>query len=231
MPDLLGFGRSPKPDGSYTIGDHLAALRRTMIHLWVGDQPFVIVGHSLGSILAVEYASRYPAEIAGLVLLSLPCYQSKEEAQAYIIEHGQWMARVTVLNGGIAHLVHLVVATLRPLLRFVVRHSPSGLPPEVAEDALSHTWPSYSGTLEHCILSHDLTPALRQLPDIPILAIHGRDDPSAPVGPVQLLATTRSAMHLVLLPDGHHVFLTEDEACLAAMERFIFDLPSHQPRA
>jgi pimeloyl-ACP methyl ester carboxylesterase len=129
----------------------------------VDDQPLVLIGHSLGAILAVEYASRFPAEVSGLVLISLPRYQSKEEAQAYIIEHGQWMAHVTVRNGGIAHLVHLFVAAIRPILRLLVRCIPSDVPPDVAEDALSHTWSSYSRTLEHCILSHDLTPALRAL--------------------------------------------------------------------
>ncbi len=225
MPDLLGFGRSPKPDGAYTIEEHLASLRATLNRLWVGDQLLVIVGHSLGGILAVEYASRFPAEVAALVLISLPLYQSKAEAQAYIMEHGQWMARVTVLNGGIAHLVHLFVATFRPLLRFLVRHIRSGLPPKVAEDALSHTWPSYSGTLDHCILSHELTPALRRLSAIPILAIHGEEDPSAPAGAVQALAASKDTMRLVLLPGGHHVFLTEHAACLNAITQFLTALP------
>ena len=57
------------------------------------------------------------------------------------------------------------------------------------------------------------------------------DAADEPLRLVARRAAARGAMHLVLLPDGHHVFLTEDEACLAAMERFIFDLPSHQPRA
>lgn len=228
MPDLLGFGHSPKPAGAYTVEDHLVALRTTLALHRVADQRFVMVGHSLGAILAVEYASRFPEQVAGLVLISLPLYQRKDEAQAYIIEHGQWMARVTVLNGRIAHLVHLCVATFRPVLRYLVRHVDSGLPPDVAEDALLHTWRSYSGTLEQCILSHNLNPALRDLPTIPILAIHGNDDPSAPVGPMQMLAATRPGMRLIRLPGGHHVFLTEQAACLTAIDRFVADLPSQR---
>src|SRR5262245_7544976 len=71
MPDLLGFGRSPKPDIDYTVDDHLAALREMLSRLGVVDRPLVILGHSLGAILAAEYAARYPNDVAGLILLGL----------------------------------------------------------------------------------------------------------------------------------------------------------------
>ena len=70
-PDLLGFGRSPKPPLSeYAPADHLAALRpalRARI-----DGPFSLLGHSLGSLLALHYAAAYPADVRALILVSLP---------------------------------------------------------------------------------------------------------------------------------------------------------------
>ena len=221
MPDLLGFGRSPKPDLAYTVEDHLMALRATVARLCLTEQPIFLVGHSLGAILAVEYAARFPAHVRGLVLLSLPAYQSKEEAQAYIIEHGEWMAHATVLNSGVAHGLHLVVATFRPLIALLARSLTRDLPSAVAEDSVHHSWRSYSGTLEHCVLSHDIMPALTALTALPILALHGDADPAAPLAAVRSLAVQFPTIALHTLPGKHHIFLTQNGACIAAIQSYL----------
>lgn len=225
MPDLLGFGRSPKPEIAYTIDDHIAALARTLDRLRLTGQPIVLVGHSLGAILAVEYAARFIGHVRGLVLLALPVYQSKAEAQAYIIEHGDWMARITVLNGGVAHGVHTLAATFRPLIALLARRFASGFPPDIAGDVLTHTWASYSGTLAHCVLSHDIMPSLITLTQMRILALHGDADPAAPLTAVQSLSRQMPNIVLQTLPGAHHLFLTRHRACLAAIEDFLATLP------
>lgn len=231
MPDLLGFGRSPKPDLAYTIEDHLAALQATITRLCLTEQPIFLVGHSLGAILAVEYAARFPDHVRGLILLSLPAYQSEEEAQAYIIEHGEWMARATVLNGGAAHGLHLVVATFRPLVALLARSLARDLPPAVAEDSVHHTWRSYSGTLEHCVLSHDIMPALAALATLPILALHGNADPAAPLAAVQSIAVQFPSITLRVLPGKHHLFLTQNCACIAAIQSYLAARQIAEPSA
>src|SRR5688572_30395094 len=56
--DLLGFGGSPAPEGAgYTIEEHVAALRRTVRKLRL--RQFVLVGHSLGALIAARYAATY----------------------------------------------------------------------------------------------------------------------------------------------------------------------------
>jgi len=221
MPDLLGFGRSPKPDVAYTIEDHLAALHRTLDRLSLTDRPMIVIGHSLGAILAAEYAARYPAHVRGLVLISLPSYRSRVEAQAYIIEHGEWMARATVLNGGVAHSLHLVLATFRPLVALLAGRLSHTVPAAVAEDSVAHTWHSYSRTLEHCVLSHTILPALTALGTLPILALHGDADPAAPLAAVQSLASQVPTITLRILPGTHHIFLTQNSACLAAIQSYL----------
>lgn len=72
--DLLGFGESPAPpDATYTIGEHVAALRRTLDALRL-RRPFVLVGHSMGALIATRYAALHPRRIAKLVLVSPPVY-------------------------------------------------------------------------------------------------------------------------------------------------------------
>lgn len=227
MPDLLGFGRSPKPDVAYTVEDHLSALHRTLERLSLTEQPMIVIGHSLGAILAAEYAARYPTHVRGLVLISLPSYQSRAEAQAYIIEHGEWMARATVLNGGVAHSLHLVLATFRPLVALLAGRLSHAVPAAVAEDSIAHTWHSYSRTLEHCVLSHAILPALTALGTLPILALHGDADPAAPLAAVQSLVSQLPTITLRILPGNHHIFLTQNNACLAAIQSYLTALQSN----
>ncbi len=66
--DRLGYGESgPPPDGprdAVTMAAELhALLQRTGV-----PGPYVLVGHSLGGLIAEYYASTYPWEVAGLVL-------------------------------------------------------------------------------------------------------------------------------------------------------------------
>ncbi len=72
--DILGFGRSPAPaDASYTLEEHVAALHRTLRSLRL-RAPFVLVGHSLGSLIVARYAAEHPAALTRLVLVGPPVY-------------------------------------------------------------------------------------------------------------------------------------------------------------
>lgn len=72
--DLLGFGGSPAPDDAeYTVEEHVEALHRTIRSLGL-DAPFILVGHSLGSLLSARYAAVHPQQVSRLVLMSPPVY-------------------------------------------------------------------------------------------------------------------------------------------------------------
>jgi pimeloyl-ACP methyl ester carboxylesterase len=223
LPDLLGFGHSPKPNGAYTIDDHLAAVRATLAARGAADAPLVIVGHSLGAILAAEYAARSAAQVRGLVLLGLPLFRNATEAREYIGEHGSWMARLTVANGRAAHAVHAVHAVMHPLLIPLAAAFATvtrAVPPDIAVDSMYHTWASYSRTLDRCILHHDPTPALAALGHIPILMLHGSNDSSAPVARVAALAARMANVTLRTFPGGHQLFLKQHDACVEAIASF-----------
>jgi len=68
--DLLGFGRSPKPaDSLYTLREHVEMIERSVIE-GHGVRSFHIVAHSLGSILALALAVKYPAAVRSLTLVA-----------------------------------------------------------------------------------------------------------------------------------------------------------------
>jgi len=79
--DLLGFGESPSPeDAGYTIEEHVAALRRTLRTLHLRN--VVLVGHSLGALIATRYAATYRREVSRLVIVSPPVYVTPTEIAA-----------------------------------------------------------------------------------------------------------------------------------------------------
>ncbi|OVA04742.1 Alpha/beta hydrolase fold-1 [Macleaya cordata] len=72
--DLLGFGRSPKPtDSLYTLRDHIDMIERSVLEPYK-VKSFHIVAHSLGCILALALAVKYPGSIKSLTLLAPPYF-------------------------------------------------------------------------------------------------------------------------------------------------------------
>ena len=63
-PDLIGMGRSGKPDIAYQFADHSRYL-----DAWFDDlalDQVVLVGHDWGGALAFDWATRHPARVAGI---------------------------------------------------------------------------------------------------------------------------------------------------------------------
>lgn len=77
--DLLGFGKSPKPRRSrYDYDDHIASIEATLRHLGV-TKPFTLVGHSMGSLIALRYARLHEAKVSRLVLVNMPVMLGKKQ--------------------------------------------------------------------------------------------------------------------------------------------------------
>lgn len=72
--DLLGFGRSTAPASTqFTIDEHVDAVARTLEHQNVAT-PFTLVGHSLGALISLRLATRFPKMVGHLVLVAPPVY-------------------------------------------------------------------------------------------------------------------------------------------------------------
>ena len=67
--DLLGFGSSRKPNYvDYDLKTHAHAVVGTLKSLHFNTNKVILVGHSLGSLIAVDVAKRYPQKINNLIL-------------------------------------------------------------------------------------------------------------------------------------------------------------------
>ena len=81
--DLLGFGASPKPlDIDYSADEHALVVENTLQDIGV-DDPFLLVGYSLGGDIALRYASTYPQRLRRLFLLDAPFYLPASELQRH----------------------------------------------------------------------------------------------------------------------------------------------------
>ena len=81
--DLLGFGLSPKPLRiEYTVDDHAQAVI-SMIKRLRGSKPVVLVGHSMGCLVAVRVAALRPNLVRHLVLYEMPLYEGLPDKRRY----------------------------------------------------------------------------------------------------------------------------------------------------
>lgn len=69
--DLRGHGLSKHNGGVCTMDDHLNDLKETIDFLQIKDK-IIFVGHSLGAVLAIKFAEKYPNLTSKLLLVSLP---------------------------------------------------------------------------------------------------------------------------------------------------------------
>ena len=200
--DLLGFGRSPWPDIAYTLDDHLAALEEWRASAGLADAPLVLVGHSLGALLALQWAARTPT-VRGAVLVSLPVYREAEEARRRLARLST-LHRLTLTSRPLAHAACTLMCATRPLARLFAPLFAPQVPTAVAQDGVLHIWPSLSGTLESCIFGTPFERVQRLVLSLPLVLIHGGADETAPVGIVRELARGLPHTRLVEVPGVGH---------------------------
>lgn len=71
--DLLGFGSSPKPDFvEYSVEEHVKSLLKSIRGDFNNNQKFILVGHSMGCIIATHLAYKKPKIVKSVLLYEPP---------------------------------------------------------------------------------------------------------------------------------------------------------------
>lgn len=130
--DLVGFGDSPKPQWyQYTMEEHIRDIRRTIQALKLSE-PFMLAGHSLGSLIATRYARELPLHVSRLILLSPPVYaplstidsrSARQRTALYLRAY-----RFIRTNKNINPENVLRLTRILPFMKFIVLNKASWLP-------------------------------------------------------------------------------------------------------
>ncbi|MDQ2910740.1 MAG: alpha/beta fold hydrolase [Actinomycetota bacterium] len=218
VPDLPGHGGSeplPAAPNLNAYADRLALVAERE-----GFSPAVVVGHSLGGVIALRLAIRRPDGVSRLVL-----------AAAAGISSGTRSARnaltVTgILEPGRRIAPHRRLVARSPVLKTLVfgrwgAADPQALPPEVVESFLSgparHT-DTFSAA--KALMRDDPRPELDGV-RCPALVLWGARDNQLPVGDAFDYAR-RLRARLRVIPDCGHLLIGErPDACADAIESFL----------
>jgi pimeloyl-ACP methyl ester carboxylesterase len=214
LPDLPGFGDSPKPRTNYTVEFYRDAVRRTVEASGCADKPIHIVAHSLGALIALEYAALYPQHVGRLVLMGLPRFDNPQVAHDYFWRGSPSYRRLLNEHSLAENLAQFRRSGLAMTVQYVLR-----FPMAVLRDSRKFTLNSLTSTLEHCLLNYRVDQVLERGPRIPILLLHGLLDQVAPLENVRGLPDRYANIRLVEIEgSGHHIFLTHTRHCLELME-------------
>jgi pimeloyl-ACP methyl ester carboxylesterase len=217
IPDLPGFGLSPKPHLDYTPIFFRDSLRHFLEAEGITGRPHVLVGHSLGAIISVEYAAQWPEDVSRLVLINLPRYDSPEQAHLLFWAGSPNYRKLLGEHSVSQNIAQLRRSGLDLFLRYAAR-----FPMGVFADCRKFTLRSLTSTLTSSLIQYSVDGALERLTPLPVQMIHGARDTVAPVQNVQPLLERYPFMRLEIFPDsGHHVFLTHSRRCLRLIEAFL----------
>jgi haloalkane dehalogenase len=190
-PDLIGMGRSGKPDLPYRFADHARYLDAWFDQLALDE--VVLVGHDWGGALAFDYAARHPDRVRGVAFFETIVRplswselgagpRSRSEAmrgprgdelvldQTFFIE--------SAYTGGVLHPLdeeelagylapYPTRESRRPILEWARSLPLDGQPADVAERVARYgSWLANSSDVPKLLLTFDSSPTLLITPDV-----------------------------------------------------------------
>jgi pimeloyl-ACP methyl ester carboxylesterase len=92
--DLLGFGKSPQPLwATYDTRTQARSIRSTLVALRA-EKSVIFVGHSLGALVAIEYAARYTRSVRSLLLVSPPLFAPNRTSRRFDLKPEEILQRM-----------------------------------------------------------------------------------------------------------------------------------------
>ena len=211
VPDLLGFGASPRPDHGYGPDEHAAAVCGCLDAAGV-HEPAVLVAHSAGTIVALRIASTRPDRVRVVICIGPPLYRSTQDASRHVVALGA-MARLFANDGRMAERVCQWVCRHRDLAaRLAVLITPD-LPREIVADGVQHSWNSYSESLTGLVFAGDLSAWFDDIAH-PVVFVAGDRDAACDRDWLRLLAERHDNVRLETWHGDHQLPLAEPEAII-----------------
>ncbi|HZQ26787.1 MAG TPA: alpha/beta fold hydrolase [Acidimicrobiales bacterium] len=215
--DERGFGRSDRTLGDITLADYAGDVAALMAKLDVWDA--VVVGLSLGGMIAQELALQMPERIAGLVLadtaggLDDEMREMLASAGRFALEEG--MEPMAEAFRGALFAPATIEGNQECIDTFIAQFSTG--------DPLQHY------LANKAVRELDTLSRIKAI-DVPVLVICGEHDQICPPHLSRQIHEAIPGSELVLVPDAAHITnMEQPERFNAELERFLLALPATAP--
>ncbi len=189
VPDLRGFGRSEEEDKSFSIADLADDCHQLLNALQIRRQ-VVVCGLSMGGYVALQFANRYAASLACLVLTN-----TRANSDDHVIaSNRRTMASIGLTNG--------VSKVVLPMLEKLFSRNTLANQPQVVELVRSMMLSTRASTIAWAQLAmaerEDLLSKLHGW-NMPVVCVAGAEDSITPPDVMRQMASgfPNSAMHVV----------------------------------
>ena len=222
VPDLPGFGRSPKPDAPYSVAWYAETVRDMLAR--AGALPAVLAGNSLGAHIALELARTYPHDVLALILAApAGAHHSPRTAKLALLSvfgllgRGRLAARFgpAVLPWFVRRLFHECGPECQETVAFYQHYLRSPEYPLFARAG-------FRAARSH--LASGLAGRLREISQ-PALVVAGRHDPVVSLSEAEAMARGLPQGRLVVFEDcGHVPQVEQPERFVAEVEGFLAEV-------
>ena len=220
--DHRGQGRSQRGNpATYTLDNNVEDMEALRQHLGLGK--IVVIGASYGGMVAMTYASRYPANVSHLMaIVTVADSRFLERAQATLAKHGtasQQAIAQHLWNGTFRDAAHLqeyfrIMAPLYSMTYDPTVAQPNGHRAILSADAINVAFGGWLRTYDIRSQLHRIT--------APTLVIAGRYDWICPPEFSEEIAQLIPNADLRIFENsGHSIRVDEPEALLDAIAGFI----------
>ena len=209
--DMPGYGESAMPDGRYAFPELASALMRMLDALAIAKA--VVVGHSMGGMVALEAYAQFPERIRGLVL---SCTTAAFGSADGTFQRKFLDDRLQPLDAG--HGMAAVAAGQIP--RMMSRSAPQSARDQAIDIMSGVPEATYRAALG-CLVAFDRREALGMI-DVPVLALAAAADALSPPAVMERMASRIDGAEFAVLADcGHLANLECPDAFSAAVLEFV----------
>lgn len=224
--DPLGFGSSidpgTDPEG-FALSQHTEALSGALRELGFSQRPLIVVGHSMGASLALQWVAGVDSDVRAVIAFNAPLYYSREEATDRVGQMGWFEALLS--SGPLARGVCWWMCRHRTTASAIAVLMNPAIPIAIARDGVKHTWFSYIGSFRALVSGDTWVPALSSLlmRQVSVDLVDGASDPVPMPGRADMLADRYGNVTARTHPGGHDLPLTSPGWCAEYIYRRVLE--------
>jgi len=222
--DLRGHGDSEKPRCGYSAADQAQLVAKFLDGLEL-DRP-ILLGHSLGGIIAARFALLFPDKVSKLIICDSPLRGGfrKDLKWATQLPLSGAMIVGALMIPGLGRFLFSMRSpqTIRLALELLQTFSdPSHIPEEIIREKMKASYEAVSQSLWQAVIFENLDKDLHRI-SVPTLIIRGADDALVPQDQAEKAASRIPDSQLVIIDSaGHFPLLEQPEQFKRAVSAFL----------